>query len=788
MKEGEKQVESILPQVLKPGRYIDNEVGAARKNWTDSHVRFALAYPDLYEIGMSNLGLRILYHVLNSTDDVLCERVFAPWPDLEEWLKKTNTPLWTLESKRPLKSFDVIGFSLQYELDYTNIINMLTLANIPIHASLRTDDEPLIIAGGCCALNPMPLAPFFDCFFIGDAEALIPEVLPILRKWGSRSVSRQELLQGLSEMDGIWVPGFNRDAYRQYIPELLDAHFPARPIVPFVEIKQDKFVVEISRGCTRGCRFCQAGIFHRPYRERTPTSVLSLAKEGLEASGYREISLLALSASDHSHIHQIVGQLRTLREGLVMTLPSLRGDSLSESVAQLLLAHGGITIAPETGSERLRRITNKDIPDSDIMQSCELAARFGFTHIKLYYMVGLPCEDERDVDAIVDLTHRIARAVPDKLIKVALSPFVPKPHTPFQWESQENVEKLWEKIDYVKRKTKRRNIQVKYRDPRIALLEGIFSRGGDELSAALELAWKRGHRFDGWSEWFDYDGWLSVFDEMSVDPSSYLATKSLDDPLPWDHIHSGVRKEFLLAEREKAYQQRETRDCRIEGCYGCGVCEAPNPIPMDHVLPSTITAPFTLRDRGRFRYRVAYSKGEALRYLGHLDLLRAILRTIERARIPLVYSGGAKPRPKVSFTPPVPLGMTSREEYFDMITRVQLSEPVGSLSHAAPQGMEFHRADLIRDPSSLSEIYQVCRYRVPGLTISEARIEEFLRKPEVLYKERDIRAPVVAISDEQGELVVDIKAEKGKPWWVLEWLSELTKEDLMQHRPEREWL
>jgi len=783
-----KNPESVLPHILKPGRYLDNEWGSVRKDWTHPSVKFALAYPDIYEIGMSNLGFRILYHILNSRKDTLCERVFSPWTDMEDQLRKECIPLCTLESQRPLRSFDVVGFCLQYELDYTNVINILKLSDIPSRAIDRTEEDPLIIGGGCCVLNPMPLSPFFDCFLIGEAEVFIPKIIPIVRSWRHHELRREELLGELSKIEGAWVPGYSSSAQRQFVPELKDEEYPSHPIVPFVEIKQDKLVTEISRGCTRGCRFCQAGIFYRPYRERSPESVLSLTKKGLTASGYREVSLLSLSASDHSCLTEIIHGISSLREGLIVTLPSLRGDSLNEYVAGLL-AQGGITIAPETGSEKLRTIVNKDLADDDIMHSCELAARFGFTHIKLYYMIGLPGEDEKDIEAIVDLTHRIAQVAGGKLIKVAISPFVPKPHTPFQWEPQEGVEELTTKIAHVKHASTKKHVKVKYRDPKIALLEGVFSRGGDELSTALEEAWKRGLRFDGWSEHFSFENWLSVFDAMKIDPTGYLKPKSVSDPLPWDHIHSGVSKEFLLSEREKAYEKKHTQDCRIAGCHRCGMCETPRPVPLQNdPVPYTVMSPVRVRDRGRFKYRVAYSKGEALRYMGHLDLVRTILRTIERARIPIVYSEGVKPRPKVSFTAPIPLGMTSQEEYFDMTTRIPLSDPAIALARAAPRGMEIHRVDLIREPSVLSRIYRVARYRVCGLNISSTRADQFLRSSEIIYRERDIRAPVVGIEESDGELVVDMVVEHGRPWWVFEWLSGFPKEEIIKRKPTREWL
>jgi radical SAM family uncharacterized protein/radical SAM-linked protein len=781
--------ESILPYVMRPGRYTNGELGTCSKPWTDSVVKFALAYPDIYEIGMSNLGFRILYHILNHRDDVLCERVFAPWPDMEEMLNRRGIPLWTLESKSPLASFDVLAFSLQYELNYTNVLNMLKLASVQLRAVERNDLDPLVIGGGCCALNPMPLSPFLDCFFIGEAEPFIPKIIPVMKKWAQRKISRRDLLSELGEIEGIWVPRFNQSARKQFLPELSENQFPSEPIVPFVEIKQDKLIMEISRGCTRGCRFCQAGIFYRPYRERSAKSVFSLTRCGLHSSGYREVSLLSLSASDHSEIEEIIDGIGSLREGLILNLPSLRGDSLNESIAQLLLAQGGVTIAPETGSEGLRRAANKDLSDDDIMRSCELAVRFGFTHIKLYYMIGLPGESEADIQAIVDSSSHIAKIARGRLIKLAISPFVPKPHTPFQWEAQEGVEALTEKIVYIRNENRRRNVKVKYRDPRIALLEGIFSRGGEELADALEAAWKRGLRFDGWSEYFKFEDWLSVFDQVGIDPCSYLEPKSTDDAQPWDHIDPCVKREFLLRERRKALEGEETRDCRIEGCHGCGSCEVANPIPLVRkILSQKTTPPHRVKDRGRFRYRVAYSKGESLRYLGHLDMVRVIMRSIERARIPIAYSAGAKPRPRVSFTSPLPLGMTSSEEYFDMITRIHLSDPAAALARVVPEGMDIHWVDLIHEPSSLSEIYRLARYRVHGLHVPAGKTEEFLGRSQIMHKDKDIRASVVAVSERDEELRVDIQVERGKPWSVFEWLSGFPKEEIMKYGPTREWL
>lgn len=591
-------LDRLLHRVRCPARYTGGEWNAVHKDWDSSPVRLALAYPDVYEIGMSNLGVMILYDLLNAREGVLAERVFAPWADMAAEMRAAQLPLFTLESRRPLRDFDIVGFSLGYELTYTNVLNMLDLAGIPVLAHERGDALPLIIAGGSGALNPEPLADFIDAFVMGEGENVILEITDTFRSWkADPRRSKEGLLERLSRIEGVYVPRFYKEEYsedgrfkclssiggapasirRRIVPELPPP--VTRPVVPFVEVTHDRGAIEIQRGCTRGCRFCQASIIYRPVRERPIGDIVRAVDEIESRCGYEEISLLSLSTSDYSRIGDLVKVLSTRYRGmhLNLSLPSLRPDAFSLELSEALSDQrkGSLTFAPEAGTQRLRRAINKGIAEEDLFQTVELALAQGWKSFKLYFMIGLPTETREDVEGIVELVQRLrlirspAGARPN--IKVNVSTFVPKPHTPFQWAAQDAEEELAWKHEILRRGLKRAETKLSWHDPKVSLLEGVMSRGDRRIGRVIHRAWQLGCLFDAWTDMFRFDQWAQAFAECGIDPLHYLRERSLDEALPWDHIDTGVSRDFLKAEFARAVTGEETPDCRSSSCHGCGL-------------------------------------------------------------------------------------------------------------------------------------------------------------------------------------------------------------------------
>jgi radical SAM family uncharacterized protein/radical SAM-linked protein len=783
---GSELEREVLPLVAKPHRYVGHEVGIVPKSWDATSVRVLFCYPDLYEVGMSHTGTQILYHVVNRRPAWLMERAYAPWPDLEQAMRERGIPLFSLESRRPAADFDVIAFTLQSELTYTNVLTMLDLAGLPLRATERRPGDPLVIGGGPAASNPEPIAAFFDAFVLGDGEDALPEILSLIgaaktaesptpntphpTPAGRAASPRTELLWRLAtEVAGVYVPAFY-DAppeggtarpndprlpwpvVARTVPVLRDEDHPRRPLVPLATVTHERLPIEVQRGCVRGCRFCQAGYLYRPVRERSAQACAAIAAEGLSHGGQEEISLLSLSTADHSAIDALVGEVSRLaaERGAAVALPSLRADAFSVALVEAAsrVRRTGFTFAPEAGSERLRRVINKGLEESDILAAVERALASGWRSVKLYLMIGHPTETQADLEELARLVGRIRQLVRRsgaRGVALSISPFVPKPHTPFQFERQDSLEETRAKLRWIKTHVSGPGVEVKYHDLDAITIEGMLSRGGREGADLIEGAWRRGARLDGWTEQLKLDAWMASLAALGETTASRFRERREDEPLPWEVVTYGIARDYFVRERRKAYAEHQTEECKLGRCSACGACDfegLQNRLAAESVAgggwqvvgeaqPTHTPPPITQHRVIRLRY----AKQAPLRFLTHLDVMREITRALRRAEVPVAMSEGFAPRPRLGAGPALATGWTSDAEWVDVVVagagdwdEDRLAATLATLNRRVAPGLFFVAAGVLP-----------ARTRSLGASLARSRLRATFPAPSFAsaFAERD---------------------------------------------------
>lgn len=749
---------NILKSVTKPGRYCGGEYGQILKDKSAVKARFAFCFPDVYEIGMSNLGVRLLYGALNREEDIWCERVYTPWVDMQEKMKEHHLPLTALESGDPLSDFDFVAFTLQYEMSYTNVLNMLSLAQIPLRSAQRAEDAPLVIGGGPCAYNAEPIADFFDLFNIGEGEDMLPSIvrLYITMKENGTYTRKEFLHQAAKTIPGVYVPSLYDVTYRedgtiraitpvyddipkqvtkQIIKDLDKVYFPDKVVMPYIETVHDRIMLEVYRGCIRGCRFCQAGMIYRPVREKSADVLERQARMLFENTGYEEISLSSLSISDYTELEPLCEKLLAWTDDnmVSLSLPSLRADNFNKELMKRVdsVRSSSLTFAPEAGTQRLRDVINKNVREEDVLRAVNVAFDAKKNAVKLYFMNGLPTETNEDLDGIAALAEKVVEAYYQNTnrnrsrqvqVTVSVSCFIPKPFTAFQWEPQDTMERLAEKQEYLKKKITNRHVRYQHHDAKVSRIEAVLARGDRRLSDALELACKEGFCFDAWDEYFDYDKWLDIFARTGIDPAFYANRAfGTDEILPWDVIDCGVSKEFFLRERQKAYGETTTPNCR-EKCSGCGanklggvraVCPGCHEVdePSAPTAPQAETPTYPKLETPK-TVRVKFRKVGQLQYISHLDLQRTVARVLIRAGIPMWYTQGFNPHAKITFGLPLSVGTESESEFIDL--RINRDMPCSEIKERLNRELTHEMAvsEVYEPTASLQDIryakYEMC--------------------------------------------------------------------------------